>query len=89
MSSRLTVGLTKENHELLKKAAVRRGVNMSVVANAILQEFGVADRDEKVILTIPSNLTKRNKEGFKEWVRSRMDALMNAYYPDTHNAIDT
>lgn len=76
-----SVGLSQVNYDLVKKEAGRRGVSMAAYVNSVLDQIGVADRDEKVILTIPSSLTKKNKEAFCAWLQIRMEALMTIYYP--------
>ena len=55
-----SVGLKKELHALLKKAATRRGVSMTEYVNDLIEQVGVADKDAKVILSVRSHLTKNN-----------------------------
>lgn len=76
-----SVGLSQLNHDLVKKEADRRGISMASYVNSVLDQIGVADRGEKVILTIPASLTKKNKEAFRTWLQMRMEALMAIYYP--------
>lgn len=77
-----SVGLTDSNYEMLKKVASDKNTSLSGFVNTILKEFAVENKDEKVILTVPSLLTKRNKEQLREWLQLRMNAIIAAYYPE-------
>ena len=76
-----SVGLTDNNYETLKKVASNKKTSLSGLVNMILKEFADDSKDEKVIISVPSLLTKRNKDQLREWLRLRMDAIVEAYYP--------
>lgn len=76
----MKVEFTAETHSLIKKAAAKKGISMSSYVNNLIDQVGVADKDTKVILTIPSDLIKKNKAGLEEWLKVRMDALVKVYY---------
>ena len=82
MSKTHSVGITKENYELLKQGAALKGTSMQSLVNNLIRDIGIADKTEKVILCVPSSLTKRNKEGLREWLQSRLNAVLAAYYPE-------
>ena len=82
MSNKNTIGVSDENYTALKVAAVRKGKSIASIANGLIEQVGIADSDEKVILSIPTSLTKRNKEGLRSWLESRMEALINIYYSE-------
>ena len=80
------VDLTIANHELLKKAATRKGISIFALANNLLEDIGIADKEEKVILSIPSSLTRKNKDALRQWLHSHVATIVNAYYPEKINA---
>lgn len=73
--------LTQANHEALKKASVRKGVSIFSLVNNLLEDVGLADKEEKVILSVPITLTRKNRDGLKQWLQNRMEAVLAAYYP--------
>lgn len=81
MSKQNSIGLTKDNYDNLKKAAANRGTSMTAYLNSLIDQVGIADKDEKVILSIPMTLTRRNEEALRRWLLSRVEALVDAYYP--------
>lgn len=81
MSREKRVTVSDENYNGLKKAAAARGVSMASFVNNLIENFGVDDKSEKVILSIPSPLTRKNAEGLKDWLKVRMEAIVKAYYP--------
>lgn len=74
------VELTKETGELVKKVAAKKGISIASYVNNLIDQVGVADKGVKVILTVPSDLIKKNKAGLEEWLKVRMDALVKVYY---------
>lgn len=88
MSNKSTIGVSKENYTALKKAATQKGTSIASVVNSLIEQVGVADKDEKVILSIPMSLTRRNKDALRQWLETRMDALINIYYPEKSHAAD-
>lgn len=77
-----SIGINDNNYDSLKKGAANRGVSITGLANSIIEDLGVADKTEKVILSIPPSLTKRNKDELRKWLQVRIDAIMAAYYPE-------
>lgn len=77
----MRVGVSNDKYELLKKAAEKRGVSIKSLVDNIIEKVGIADKEEKIILSVPVSLTKRNKEAFKEWLQIKADALVGMYYP--------
>ncbi len=82
MSKTNAVTLTKKNYDAVKEAADRRGVNVYALVNALIKDVGVADGEEKVILCVPSHLTKENKDGLFDWLQASVDKIVDSYYPD-------
>jgi hypothetical protein len=82
------IEVTKEIHESLKKAATKRGMTLIDYVNSLIEQIGVADKDEKVILSVPTNLLRKNKDGLKQWLDLRVHALVDAYYPRKKENVD-
>lgn len=80
MSGNNRVGIKDETYELVRKASAKKNVTMSVFADTILKEFAFEGKEHKVLFTIPPEV-KRNKETLKEWLKVRMEAIYDSYYP--------
>jgi hypothetical protein len=81
-NTRPSVEITPENHALLKKVSSQRGKSMSAIINDLIRDYGIADKEKKVILSVPTSLVKNNKEGLREWLKIRMYTIMSAFYPE-------
>lgn len=83
MSKNNSVSLTKKNYEALKAAAEKQGTSVYTLVNTILKDVGVAEGEEKVVLCVPSHLTRDNRDALWDWLDSRAEAILRAYYPET------
>lgn len=79
-NNRITV--KQETYDRLKRTADKKKISISILADTILKEFIFEEKEHKIILTIPYELTKGNQEGFSNWLKERMEAVMNIYYKD-------
>jgi len=77
-----SVSLTKKNYDTLKDAADKRGMNVYTLVNALLKDIGIADNEEKLILCLPSHLTKGSKDDLRVWLETRIDKIVDSYYPE-------
>lgn len=75
-----TMTLTKHNYEALKKAAAERHTTTYFLGNKILTDFNIANNEEKVILSIPKELTK-DRVKLKEWFDKTLNTILNFYHP--------
>jgi hypothetical protein len=75
------IEIEQETHEIVKKSAEAKGVSMVSYVNQTIKDVGIANKDAKVIITIPSNLLKNNKDKLAGWLKQKMQAIVQAYYP--------
>lgn len=76
----MRIELTQETHGFIKEAATKAELSIPAYMDKLIQQVGIANKDEKVILSIPSRLIKKDKEGLQRWLQERMDAIVKKYY---------
>lgn len=76
------IEISEECHKTVKKISDRKKISMRHFIETLVKEIGLEDKEEKLIMSVPAHLTKRNKDGMKEWLQTRTDAILNAYYPN-------
>lgn len=74
------VPVNREIYDAIKKVVANRKMTMSVFCNTILKEFISEYKEDKILLTIPYELTENNKDDLSDWVSVRMKAIVESYY---------
>lgn len=81
MASKNAISLSDDNHKSLKKESTRRGVAMSVVLNEIVSNV-FQDGIKPVVLQVPKELIKKNKEALSVWLNDKSAKLLKHWYPN-------
>jgi hypothetical protein len=80
------IELTKEAHDVIRRASLKRNVSMVALANDVL----IAALTEKdtcpIVLNIPKKLIKNDQKGLKEWLSLRLNYLLRHFYGDLVDA---
>lgn len=81
---KMSVGLSDDNYEKVRKVALQRETSMAAYLNSILDQIDLSHKGERIVLSVPPKI---KKEELKKWLLDRVDSIVDLYYNGNVNVI--